>query len=132
VLLGGAAGTFASMDQLDLPLCYDALRQAGLTLGSGAIIVFGQKASLSETLTSVLHFFKHESCGKCVPCRIGTTHLLHAWKEASAKSMDDKIEVLKMLASEAAMIGTSCLCPLGQSPVLPLASALKNIVQTLD
>jgi NADH-quinone oxidoreductase subunit F len=132
VLLGGAAGTFASADQLKLPLCFDALRQAGLTLGSGAIMVFGQQSSLTRIMASVLHFFKHESCGKCVPCRTGTAHLAAAWDLASALSAEEKKKVLTTLSQDAALIAASCLCPLGQSPVMPLASALKHIPEHLE
>ncbi len=132
VLLGGAAGTFASGSQLELPLCYDALKQSGLTLGSGAIMVYGNNSSLSATISSILHFFMHESCGKCVPCRVGTKQLSAAWENSSDKSRDERARILEELARDAAAIASSCLCPLGQSPVLPLASAVKNIINLLD
>src|SRR5208337_1935640 len=75
VLLGGAAGTFVSSSQLDVPMDYDALKEAGATLGSGAVIVMGPQRSLFTMLSSIMDFFRHEACGKCIPCRVGTVRL---------------------------------------------------------
>jgi NADH:ubiquinone oxidoreductase subunit F (NADH-binding) len=132
VLLGGAAGTFISEKQLDLPLCFDALAEQGLTLGSGAIIVLGENSSVLEFVGSILKFFKHESCGKCVPCRIGTSHLYDDWMFAIGNSSPDKRKVLESLVVDASKIASACLCPLGQSPVMPLSTALRNIPHLFD
>jgi NADH-quinone oxidoreductase subunit F len=132
VLLGGAAGTFANADQLHHPLCFDALRKAGLSLGSGAIMVFGKQASLSKIITSILYFFKHESCGKCVPCRLGTAHMLRTWENTRKLSVSEKLPVLNALNDQCLHIAASCLCPLGQSPQLPLGTAIRNVIQYLD
>ncbi|MBW6478372.1 MAG: NADH-quinone oxidoreductase subunit NuoF, partial [Bacteroidales bacterium] len=72
-LLGGAAGTFVDASMLDEKMTYDNLKEKGATLGSGAVIVMAEEDSVYEVLHSCLRFFKHESCGKCVPCRVGTT-----------------------------------------------------------
>src|SRR5690606_3217547 len=71
VLLGGAAGTFAGPDDLDLPLTIEAARGAGLTLGSGVVMVLDDTADLARTVVRIAAFFREESCGQCVPCRVG-------------------------------------------------------------
>ena len=72
MLLGGAAGKFVHPDQLDLRLTQEDARAAGLTLGSGAVIVLDKETNLKQILSDLGHFFAHESCGKCYPCQLGT------------------------------------------------------------
>ena len=72
VLLGGAAGAFAGPEALDLPLSYEGFRQAGLPLGSGVIMVMNDTRDLRRTCWHLARFFAHESCGKCLPCQLGT------------------------------------------------------------
>ncbi len=119
-LLGGAAGTFVDKTMLDTPLAYETLKKVGATLGSGAIIVIDDKTDLKKIMSSILSFFKHESCGKCVPCRVGTTIL---FDKISAN--DFKTEHLDEMLTESEYMAKNSLCPLGQSPVLPLRSFVK-------
>ncbi|MFA9565343.1 MAG: NADH-ubiquinone oxidoreductase-F iron-sulfur binding region domain-containing protein, partial [Acidimicrobiales bacterium] len=72
VLLGGAAGSFVGPDQLDLPLSLEATRDAGLSLGSGVVMVFDDTVEMAPVVTRIAEFFRNESCGQCVPCRVGT------------------------------------------------------------
>ncbi|MEZ5251572.1 MAG: NADH-ubiquinone oxidoreductase-F iron-sulfur binding region domain-containing protein [Ilumatobacteraceae bacterium] len=72
VLLGGAAGSFATPDDLDVPLTFEDLRAAGLTLGSGVVMVLDEHVDLVEFVHRIAAFFRDESCGQCVPCRVGT------------------------------------------------------------
>jgi len=72
VLLGGAAGSFATPDDLDLPLTFEHLRASGLTLGSGVVMVLDEHADLVAFVHRIAEFFRDESCGQCVPCRVGT------------------------------------------------------------
>jgi len=72
VLLGGAAGTFVGPDALEMPLSLEGARAANATLGSGVIMVFDETADLMDTLARIAQFFRDESCGQCVPCRVGT------------------------------------------------------------
>lgn len=123
-LLGGAAGTFIPEEFLDTPLCYDAMNEQGFHLGAGAVIVYSEQRNLADTVSSLLRFFQYNSCGKCVPCRVGTTQLLrlsHQLKEAGA----DKQPILEDMMIQATMMAKTSLCAVGQSPVLPLGSALK-------
>ncbi len=121
-LLGGAAGTFVDQSMLDEPMCYDGLREKGATLGSGAVIVLAEMDSVRDLLFNCLRFFKHESCGKCVPCRVGTT-LLVKRAESLLKDAKDKGALLSDMLDEARSMAATSLCPLGQSPILPLESA---------
>src|SRR5712691_7822765 len=72
VLLGGAAGSFVTEQQLDVPLSFEGTRAIGATLGSGAVIVLDDTADLKPVLLRIARFFRDESCGQCVPCRVGT------------------------------------------------------------
>ena len=78
VLLGGAAGAFITADQLDLPLTFEDARGAGLGLGSGVVMVFGPGADLPDAARRIARFFRDESCGQCVPCRVGTVRVEEA------------------------------------------------------
>jgi NADH-quinone oxidoreductase subunit F len=123
VLLGGAAGTLVSGDMLGLRMDFDSLRDAGATLGSGAIIVLGPGRSVAEVISSIMDFFRHESCGKCVPCRVGTARLAAAGRRLEAAGAAERPEILAAMLAEAEAMAKTSLCPLGQSPVLSLASA---------
>lgn len=127
-LLGGAAGTFipASMD--DIQMDYDSLAEKGATLGSGAIIVMNDSRTILQMLNSILRFFKHESCGKCVPCRVGCKQLLEIMNEMESGNKKDLYEKLQ---AEAEYIARNSLCPLGQSPILSIRTAIKHFKNEL-
>src|SRR5262249_57837221 len=72
VLFGGAAGAFATSDQLDVKMTFEDLRSAGLPLGSGVVMVFDETRDMRDVLQRLGRFFAHESCGKCYPCQLGT------------------------------------------------------------
>ncbi len=122
-LVGGAAGAFLGPDMLNVHMDFVNLREYAAVLGSGAILVMDEDADIVKMLQSVLHFFKHESCGHCVPCRVGTSRLVKIIDRiATAKGTKNDID--KMLKISEDMRDTS-FCPLGQSPVLPISSSLK-------
>ena len=72
VLLGGAAGTFVGPGDLDVPLTFEDTRKIGATLGSGVVVVFDHSTDLLPVLQRIASFFRDESCGQCVPCRVGS------------------------------------------------------------
>jgi NADH:ubiquinone oxidoreductase subunit F (NADH-binding) len=121
-LLGGAAGTFVDETFLDVQMAYDSLSELDATLGSGAVIVMGEGRSIGDMLHSILRFFKHESCGKCVPCRVGMTQLLRTMDGLRDQNGDGK-SGLDQLLRQAELMSASSLCPLGKSPILPIRSA---------
>ena len=71
VLMGGAAGSFVGGDSLGLPLTLEDTRAAGTTLGSGVVMVFDTSDDMTAVVVRIAEFFRHESCGQCVPCRVG-------------------------------------------------------------
>jgi NADH:ubiquinone oxidoreductase subunit F (NADH-binding) len=129
-LLGGAAGTFVDASMLDEKMTYDNLKEKGATLGSGAVIVMAEEDSVYEVLHSCLRFFKHESCGKCVPCRVGTTLMVKDLEKLKNGSKDKEALVQK-LVKDSKMIASTSLCPLGQSPILPMESAARYFMNEL-
>jgi NADH:ubiquinone oxidoreductase subunit F (NADH-binding) len=129
-LLGGAAGTFVPESYLDVPMDYDTLKAKDAVLGSGAVIVMAADKSIREMLTSILRFFQHESCGKCVPCRVGTQQLLVLLEQSDAARRDKEKVYSEMLHHSELMAKTS-LCPLGQSPILAVKSALTHFSHEL-
>src|SRR5207237_516239 len=72
ILLGGAAGVFVAPDDLDIRLTFEGARAAKATLGSGVIVAFDDTADMPRILQRIAAFFRDESCGQCVPCRVGT------------------------------------------------------------
>jgi len=120
-LVGGAAGVFLGEDMLDVPLEYDSLASQSGVLGSGAVLVLDEDCQVAPLILDILRFFCHESCGQCVPCRIGTARLVEIMEKILAGNGTDT-DIDLMLETAHVMKGTS-LCPLGQSPDLTLRSA---------
>ena len=127
-LIGGAAGTFVDSSLLDEPMTYDNLKAKGGILGSGAVIVLANDRSLFDLTLNIMEFFKHESCGKCVPCRIGTTLLVDMMKQSRAQDNGD--DLLEKMLDEADFMARTSLCPLGQSPILAIGSLEKFFKRT--
>jgi NADH-quinone oxidoreductase subunit F len=125
VLLGGAAGSFLRPDQLDLPLSFEGAREAGATLGSGVVIVYGEQSDLVDAVLRIAEFFRDESCGQCVPCRIGTVRQEEALHRlASGKPNGDEIRVLADLTQ---VMRDASICGLGQTAANAVDSAIHNL-----
>ena len=122
VLCGGAAGTFLGPDRLDLPLTFEDLRAAGGTVGSGAVIVMDETASLWDSVLRVARFFQEESCGQCVPCRVGTQRQLEIIQRlASGQGRPGDIELLREIG---ATMTDASICGLGQTASGAVLTAL--------
>ena len=125
VLLGGAAGSFLRPDQLDLPLTFEDARAAGATLGSGVVIVYDESADLVEAVLRIAEFFRDESCGQCVPCRVGTVRQEEALHRlAGGTARGDEREVLADLTQ---VMRDASICGLGQTAANAVASAMINL-----
>ena len=122
-LVGGAAGAFLGPDMLDVQMDFVNLKEYAAALGSGAILVMNEDTSMLDMLKSVLHFFKHESCGHCVPCRLGTARLVDI-ADRIADGNGTQGDVDQLLGIAGVMKDTS-FCPLGQSLYMPISSCLK-------
>ena len=125
VLLGGAAGSFLRPDQLDLPLSFEGARAAGATLGSGVVIVYDESADLVDAVLRIAEFFRDESCGQCVPCRVGTVRQEEALHRlAGGHTNGNELEVLADLAQ---VMRDASICGLGQTAANAVASAMMNL-----
>ena len=128
ILLGGAAGSLVGPDRLDLPLTFEATRAAGLTVGSGAIVVFDETADLAQIVLRIARFFREESCGQCVPCRVGTVRQEEALKRLFSKSPAGSREAeLELLGEVAQVMRDASICGLGQTAANAVQSALIEI-----
>ena len=123
VLMGGAAGAFATEKDLDVVLSFENLRDAGLPLGSGAVMVFDDTANLRDVLKRLAHFFADESCGKCYPCQLGARRQHEILDRAAVgRSLAGDRERLSDIG--VTMIDAS-LCGLGQTAATAILSAMK-------
>ncbi len=125
VLLGGAAGAFVSPQELDTPLTFEGTRAIGATLGSGVIMPFDDTVNLTQILLRIAAFFRHETCGQCVPCRVGAVRQEEALERLIQRrpfgSVADEINTLREMGQ--AMRDAS-ICGLGQTASSALESAL--------
>ncbi|HEY7102583.1 MAG TPA: NAD(P)H-dependent oxidoreductase subunit E [Mycobacteriales bacterium] len=125
VLLGGAAGGFVSPDQLDVPLTLEGTREIGATLGSGVVLALDTSVDTPAMLRRIAAFFRDESCGQCVPCRVGTVRqeeaLARLARGAPLGSRDTELALLDDLAR--VMVDAS-ICGLGQTAPAAVRSAL--------
>jgi NADH-quinone oxidoreductase subunit F len=125
VLLGGAAGAFVGPEQLDLRLTHEDTRAAGATLGSGVVIVYDESADLVGALLRIAEFFRDESCGQCVPCRVGTVRQEEALRRLAAGQ--PHADELQTLAELAQVMRDASICGLGQTAANAVASAIVNL-----
>ena len=125
VLLGGAAGVFVDSNALSMPLTFEDTRAAGATLGSGAVIVFDSDTDFGPVLRRIAQFFRDESCGQCVPCRIGTVRQEEALARLTAGeplgSADDERQRLDDLSR---VMTDASICGLGQTAASAIQSAI--------
>ncbi|KPI15990.1 Respiratory-chain NADH dehydrogenase domain 51 kDa subunit [Actinobacteria bacterium OK006] len=127
VLLGGAAGGFVRPDELDIPLTFEGTRAAGTTLGSGVVMAFDDTVPLPRLLLRIAEFFRDESCGQCVPCRVGTVRqeeALHRIAERRGATAADDIALLREVGR--AMRDAS-ICGLGQTAWNAVESAIDRL-----
>ena len=106
---------------LDTPMDYEAVAAAGSALGSASVIVMDESVDLAWVLKKTNEFFKHESCGKCTPCREGTYWMLHAIERIEAGGADGEVTLLRSVAS--GMQG-KCLCALGEFSTMPVVTGI--------
>jgi NADH-quinone oxidoreductase subunit F len=127
ILLGGAAGAFVTADDLDLRLTFEDAREAGVTLGSGVVMVFDDRGDLPDALLRIAAFFRDESCGQCVPCRVGTVRQEEALRRLVDGSNGKPADELALLEEIAQVMSDASICGLGQTA----ASAVRTAVARL-
>jgi NADH-quinone oxidoreductase subunit F len=120
IIPGGSSVPVLAADEVDTPLDFDSMAEAGTMLGSGAVIVIDDRACMVQLGLRVAQFYMHESCGKCTPCREGTRWMVQLLRkiedgEASQGELDVLLNVCDRILG-------NCLCPLGDAAAMPVAS----------
>lgn len=121
-LVGGAAGAFLLDDKLDLPLTFEAARDAGVSLGSGVVMVFNDETDFTDLTLRIGAFFRDESCGQCTPCRVGTMRQEESLIRLAAGSRDEG----PILRDIAVVMGDSSICGFGHAASWAVVSALQQ------
>jgi NADH-quinone oxidoreductase subunit F len=124
VIPGGSSVPILLPDQLDIPASFDAVAKAGSMLGSAGIIVLDDTTCMVWLAENLLHFYKHESCGKCTPCREGTDwlyKLLHKIEKGEGSMRD-----IDLLTSVANNIAGKTLCAFGDAAATPALTTIKH------
>jgi NADH-quinone oxidoreductase subunit F len=122
-LPGGSSVPMLTADHLDTPMTYEAIAEAGSMLGTGTPMVFDETTSIVRAVTGWLSFYKHESCGKCTPCREGTwwiSDVLHRFESGHGQEGDIEklVEICQQIAGRS-------FCALGDAAATPFPAALK-------
>ena len=127
VLLGGAAGTFVSPNELDTPLTFEGTRAIGATLGSGVVMLFDDATDIRRILLRIAEFFREETCGQCVPCRVGVTRQKEALERLiEGKPLGSTGQELHLLQEMAQAMRDASICGLGQTASSALLSAVSR------
>ncbi len=127
VLLGGAAGVFVGPEVLDTPLTFEATRAIGATLGSGVVMAFDETADMVGTLRRIAEFFRDESCGQCVPCRVGTVRQEELLARLVTANLNgSRADELALLGEIGQAMRDASICGLGQTASSAIESALRQ------
>jgi len=128
ILLGGAAGSFVTPDDLDLRLTFEDSRAAGVTLGSGVVMVFDDTVDLADITLRIAAFFRDESCGQCVPCRVGTVRQEEALTRVVAGRPRGSLgEELALIDEIGQVMRDASICGLGQLAATAVDSAIHRL-----
>jgi len=128
VLMGGAAGGFLGPDDLDVALTFEGVREAGTTLGSGVVLVLDETIDLPRLLMRIAGFFRDESCGQCVPCRVGTVRQEESLARLLAGEPRGGVErELALIAEVGQCMRDASICGLGQTASSAVESAIRRL-----
>ena len=129
IMPAGASSAFIVVDDkvLDTPMDYASVRNLGADLGSASVIVIDDTVSLDWVIQKTLHFFNHESCGKCTPCREGTYWMRHLIDRL--RSNGGSGPEVRLLLNVAKQMQNKCLCPLGEFSTLAVVTAIERFPQ---
>ncbi|MGW7497381.1 NAD(P)H-dependent oxidoreductase subunit E [Streptomyces luteogriseus] len=127
VLLGGAAGGFVRPGELDVPLTFEGTREAGTTLGSGVVMAFDDSVPLPRLLLRIAEFFRDESCGQCVPCRVGTVRQEEALHRIVERTGADAAGDIALLREVGRAMRDASICGLGQTAWNAVESAIDRL-----
>lgn len=128
VLLGGAAGVFIRPDELSMPLTFEGTRAAKATLGSGVFMVIDDSVDMPDLLRRIAAFFRDESCGQCVPCRVGTVRQEEALHRIAANKRRGGLKgEVALLDEVGAAMKDASICGLGQTAYSAIESAIHRL-----
>ncbi len=132
IMPAGASSSFILVDEkvLDTPMDYASVRTLGADLGSASIIVIDDTVSLDWVINKTIHFFNHESCGKCTPCREGTywmSHIIERIEHDHATQAD-----VDLLLNVAKQMQNKCLCPLGEFSTMAVVTGIERFAQDFE
>ncbi|WAZ27263.1 NAD(P)H-dependent oxidoreductase subunit E [Streptomyces cinnabarinus] len=127
VLLGGAAGGFVRPDETDIPLTFEGTREAITTLGSGVVMAFDSSVPLPRLLLRIAEFFRDESCGQCVPCRVGTVRQEEALHRIAERTGAAAAEDIALLREVGRAMRDASICGLGQTAWNAVESAIDRL-----
>jgi NADH-quinone oxidoreductase subunit F len=123
VQIGGSSGTILPVELIDTPLCYEALKNIGASVGSGSILAIDDSINLIEFLLQIYKFFFHESCGKCTPCREGNKQIVNILEKLNSKeASEEDIDMLQRLLD---VMKNASFCGLGKTAPTALKSSFK-------
>lgn len=128
-LPGGASSNFLPADKVDTPLDFDAMKAEGSMLGTGAVIIISDRHNLFELATNIVRFFRNESCGKCVPCRIGSQRAVELLERVGDGSGD--AAQLSVLPELGETLEQTSICGLGQVALNPILSMMREFPEAL-
>ncbi|NWF79721.1 MAG: NADH-quinone oxidoreductase subunit NuoF [Chloroflexi bacterium] len=131
IIPGGASAPWLTHEHLDVPLDYEGVAAAGSMLGSGAVIVLDDTVKAPHVAYKMDEFFKHESCGKCTPCREGTHWLVKVLHRIAEEGHATPADIPTLHGIYTQMAG-NCFCLLGESAVMPIKSALQLFPQEFE
>jgi len=128
VMLGGAAGRFVTPDELDVEMSFEATREAGVSMGSGVVMVVDDTVDLPGILMRLAAFFRDESCGQCVPCRVGTVRQEEALARlVNGRPLGSVEQEYALLDEITASMRDASICGLGQTAADAIESALRKL-----
>jgi NADH-quinone oxidoreductase subunit F len=124
VIPGGSSCPLLTAEEIDLPMDYDSVAKAGSMLGSGGMVVMDEDTCMVDMARRIMHFYAHESCGWCIPCREGTSWLKKTLERFHAgMGREEDIDIIADLATN--MLGRT-FCPLGDAAAMPTISIMKK------
>src|SRR6266481_2366722 len=124
VIPGGSSCPLMTADEIDIPMDYDSVAKAGSMLGSGGMVIMDEDTCMVDMARRIMHFYAHESCGWCIPCREGTSWLRKTLERFHAgMGRPEDIDLIADLAKN--MLGRT-FCPLGDAAAMPTISIMKK------
>jgi NADH:ubiquinone oxidoreductase subunit F (NADH-binding)/Pyruvate/2-oxoacid:ferredoxin oxidoreductase delta subunit len=133
IQLGGATGSFIKPENLDLKFDFEVMKENGIGMGAGGFVIIDENTCMVDLVRYYMEFIRNESCGKCIPCREGTSRMLEILDSVIRKPLNedsgttlDRFKGVMQLETIASVMKDTSLCGLGQTAPDPFLSALKN------